>query len=120
MDSPPTDKVLLNGVATVVNDLAEFAPVREMFQTYITRWRKKNCLIEAQRRKAEQPILKSQGHRQGQSNSIPICRPSSTHGRTSRRMLANPLSSWRRPVIESTSDDKEEKTWLTNCVSGTS
>ena len=53
MGSPPTDVLMLNGVAALVRDLAEFAPVHELFQTYLKRWRKKNALIVAQRRKAK-------------------------------------------------------------------
>ncbi len=53
MGSPPTDVLMLNGVAALVRDLAEFAPVHELFQTHLKRWRKKNALIVAQRRKAK-------------------------------------------------------------------
>jgi hypothetical protein len=53
MGSPPTDVLMLNAVAAIVHDLVEFSPVLELFQTYLNRWRKKNALIVAQRRKAE-------------------------------------------------------------------
>lgn len=53
MGSTPKDRVLLNGVAAIVHALAKFKPVQEMVHTHLTRWRKKNCLIAAQRRKAE-------------------------------------------------------------------
>ena len=58
MDSPPPDEVLLKGVAAIVHALAEFAPVHEMFQTHLTRWRKRNCLIAVQRRKLETQLAK--------------------------------------------------------------
>jgi len=58
MGSPPTDVLLLNGVAALVRDLAKFAPVHELFQTHLKRWRKKNALIVAQRSKVEAQLAK--------------------------------------------------------------
>ena len=53
MGSPNADVLLLNGVAAIVKDLAEFAPIQSLFRTHITRWRKKNALIVVNLRKAE-------------------------------------------------------------------
>ena len=57
MGSPPTDVLLLNGVAAIVKDLAEFIPIRELFRTHITRWQEKNALIVANRCKAEAQLV---------------------------------------------------------------
>jgi len=58
MSSPPTDVLMLNGVAALVKDLAEFTPVRELFKAHITGWQKKNALIVVQRRQAEAQLAK--------------------------------------------------------------
>ncbi len=57
MGSPDADVLLLNGVATIIKDLAEFAPIRALFRTHITRWRKKNALIVVNLRKAEEQLI---------------------------------------------------------------
>lgn len=58
MGSPPTDVLMLNGVAALVKNLAEFTPVRELFKAHITGWQKKNALIVVQRRQAEAQLAK--------------------------------------------------------------
>lgn len=51
MNSPPADLVMLSGVGPIIRDLIEFPPVLKLFQQYLQRWRKKNCLIKMQRKK---------------------------------------------------------------------
>ena len=53
MGSPHTDVLMLKGVAAIVRDLVEFAPVHELFQNHLQRWRKKYCLFEKQRVKVK-------------------------------------------------------------------
>ncbi len=53
MDSSPTDVLMLNGVAEIVNALLEFKPVDELFHHHLQRWRKKYCLLEKQRVKVK-------------------------------------------------------------------